>query len=114
MVKDTGRRSNPLRMRAKAGQAAMLWTNGKMQIKNLLRGRAPTHLFLPLMYFFPFRDYLSLQPRGAVWWVCDSGQVSRILLTGLNRGPKPSQSEPSMSFCWNNQERGNITKARAP
>ena len=29
--------------------------------------------------------------------------------TGMNRGPKPAQSESSMSFCWNNQERGNIT-----
>ena len=52
MVEDAGDRSNPLRVQAKAGQVIIFQTNGKMQIKKLLRGLTSEHLLLPLKHFF--------------------------------------------------------------
>lgn len=81
MVEDVGDRSNPLRVQAKAGWVIIFQTNGKMQIKKLLRGLTSEHLLLPLKHFFLLSFFcLSQEPRGAVQWACDSGQLIRVPL----------------------------------
>lgn len=64
MVKDAGERSNPLKVQAKAGQAVILWTNRKMQTKNLLRGLTCEHLFSPLKHFFLSETAIPRNPEG--------------------------------------------------
>lgn len=106
----------------------MLLTIRKMQIKSQLRGPAPDHLtFASPGFFFSFQKLLFLQSRGTMALPVPSlvgmllrpalGDISTYLAsvvnTGKNRGSELAHSEPSLPFCWKNQERGGITICRA-